>query len=110
MSSQSSCRPTSRRGGPAGRRFALECEPADEVVLVEADEPAEPDLARGVVLLGVQGVPGRRVVDLEQDEAGLEPHDVEGEHARRPDRRRRRPAAISASHTSAARSAGIHSS
>ncbi len=85
MSYQSSWRPTSRRAGPPAARLALEREAPDEVALVEVDEPPEPDLERRVVLLRVHGVAGRRVVDLEQDEAGLEPDDVEGEHPGRPD-------------------------
>ena len=46
MSYQSSCRPTRRRAGPPARCLALERQPADEVALVEADQPAEPDLER----------------------------------------------------------------
>ena len=65
--------------------LALESEPADEVGLVEADEPPEADLARAVVLVGVHRVAGGRVVDLEQDESSLEPDDIEREHPGRPD-------------------------
>src|SRR6185436_7138879 len=69
---------------PAARLLALECQPADEVPAVEVDQAAHRELVGGVVLLGVQGVSRGRVVDLEQHEACLQPDDVEGEHARRP--------------------------
>jgi hypothetical protein len=70
----------------AGSPFALERKPADEVGLVEGDEPAEPDLERAVALLRVHRVTGRGVVDLEQDQARLQPDDVEREHPGRADR------------------------
>ena len=53
--------------------------------LAGVDQPAEPDLVRRVGLVGVHGVAGARVVDLEQDQAGLQPDDVEGDHPGRPD-------------------------
>src|SRR6185436_9723589 len=71
--------------GAAGPLLALERETTDEIALVEADKPPEPDLERRVVLLGIERMAGRRVVHLDEDEPGLEPSHVEGEHARRPD-------------------------
>src|SRR5262245_57598166 len=53
---------------PAALRLALERELADVIRLVEGHEPSEPDLERRIVLLGVQRVARRRVVDLEEDE------------------------------------------
>ena len=109
MPSQSSSRPTSRRAGPPVACSAWSARRPTKSALSRSTSRPSPISNGRVVLLGVQGVAGRRVVDLEQDQAGLEPDDVEGEHARRPDAVRA-PASISASHTSAARSAGIHSS
>src|SRR5258706_9216349 len=57
----------------------------DERRLLEVDEPAHRELVRRVVLVRVQGVSRRGVIDLEQDEPGLEPDDIEGEHPGRPD-------------------------
>ena len=92
MSYQSSWRPTSRRAGPPAFASRSSASRPDEIALVEADQPTEPDLAGRVVLLGVHGVAGGRVVDLEEDEPGLQPHDVEREHPGRPDARTpRRP-------------------
>ena len=85
MSYQSSWRPTSRRAGPPARASRSSARRPTKSPLVEVDQPAEPDLARRVVLLGVHRVAGRRVVDLEQDESGFEADDVEGEHPGRPD-------------------------
>src|SRR6185503_322295 len=65
--------------------LALERQPPDEVATVEVDQAAHGQLVGRVVLLRVQGVSRRGVVDLEQDQPGLEADDVEGEHARRPD-------------------------
>ena len=88
--------PTRRRAGPpracsrAGAPAARRSRPCRG----RRAGPAPSSNGR-VVLLGVERVPRRRVVDLEQDEARLEPDDVERQHARRPDavRAARRPSA-----------------
>ena len=85
MSYQSSSQADEPPTRAAVALLALEREPADEIGLVEADEPPEADLARAVVLVRVHRVAGRRVVDLQEDESRLEPDDVEGEHPGRPD-------------------------
>ncbi len=105
----SSSSPTSRRG-PARALLALQREPADEVALVQVDEPAEPDLERRIVLVGVDRVARRRVVDLDQDEAGLEPDHVERDASRPVGARTPCRPAMSASQTASARSRGTHSS
>ena len=64
------------------RVSGLERALADELGLREVDQAAEADLERRVGLLGDHRVPGRRVVDVEQDQPGLEPDHVEGDHPR----------------------------
>ena len=86
MSYQSSWRPTSRRAGPPAATSRLQRPATYEVRLVEADELAEADLERAVVLLRVHRVARGCVVDLEHDQPGLEPRDVERVHSRGPDR------------------------
>ena len=64
-------------GGTAACLLPPECQPADEVAGLEIDQPAHRQLVGRVVLLGIQRVSRRRVVDLEQHQARLEPDHVE---------------------------------
>ena len=85
MSSQASSSPTRRRLGPPASVLGGQGALADELGLVQVDQPAEPDLVRRIGLVGVHRVAGAGVVDLEQDQAGLQADDVEGDHPGRPD-------------------------
>ena len=85
MSYQSSWSPTSRRAGPPARASRSSASRPTKSPLSKLTSRPEADLAGRVVLLGVHRVPGRRVVDLDEDQPRLEPDDVEGEHPGRPD-------------------------
>ena len=80
MSYQSSCKPTSRRAGPPAACSRSSASRPTKSPLSKADEAAQPDLERGVVLFGVHRVPGGRVIHLQEDEPGLEADDVQGQH------------------------------
>ena len=82
---QSSDQPDEASGRSARGLLGAERPSAHVLALVEADEPAEPDLVGAVDLLRVHRVARRGVVDLEQDETRLEAGDVEREHAGRPE-------------------------
>ena len=80
---QSSSSPTRRRAGPPSLCSARSARrPVNAVALPKVDEASEPELERGVVLLGGHGVPGARVLGVEQDQPGLDAGDVERADAR----------------------------
>jgi hypothetical protein len=83
--------------------------PVEVAGLAEVDEPAETDLERRVRLLVADRVPRARVLRLDQDQAGLDPADVERADPGGEDPERRAGLEI-ASQTSRAPSAGIQSS
>ncbi len=67
------------------RRLAAQGLLADERRLLEIDQLPEPDLERRVLLRRDDRLAGADVVDVEEDQAGLDAGDVEGEHPRRRD-------------------------
>ena len=82
MPAHSSSRPTRRRAGPPDACSASSARlPLNGDAFREVDEAAEAELERGVVLLCGDRAMRAGVLDLDQEQAGLDARDVHGADA-----------------------------